>query len=254
MCGCHLRVGQEATWHGDISPVSCLCGSSVPAPDRRRAGSSALREYERRRQRRREAGRGSRGAHGLSPREVLSWNGGPCSPRPPDPRARQREDRPPRNPTWWRDRDRHQDASRKGPGRPPTACSSRGARCSSSTVASARAWLTTWSTRSNVDCLLLLQRLTGPRHRDRRSKADREGGRPYRPLRPDVVERLWGGDPAGASTGLDGAASAIPEAGVSETRPRKKKQVSDSPAAAAAPGWCQGRRGHLLGRQVTVSW
>jgi hypothetical protein len=64
VCGSELRVGQEAIWHRDVSRVSCLGCSSAPAPDARRAGTSALREYERRRQRRQEHARERLGAFG----------------------------------------------------------------------------------------------------------------------------------------------------------------------------------------------
>lgn len=57
VCGAALRVGQEAIWHRDIRRVSCLGCAPATTQDAGQAGASALREYERRRQRREQHAR-----------------------------------------------------------------------------------------------------------------------------------------------------------------------------------------------------
>lgn len=65
VCGNELGVGQEAVWHRDIRRVSCLACSPAPTADAGRAGASALREYERRHQRREQHAREKLGGFGV---------------------------------------------------------------------------------------------------------------------------------------------------------------------------------------------
>lgn len=64
VCDCELPVGREAVWHPEIKQVSCLACSSESGPTAGRAGASALREYERRRQRREQHARDTLGGLG----------------------------------------------------------------------------------------------------------------------------------------------------------------------------------------------
>lgn len=64
VCDCDLLAGQEAIWHRDIRKVSCLNCTQAEAPGASKAGASALREYERRHQRREQHGREKLGALG----------------------------------------------------------------------------------------------------------------------------------------------------------------------------------------------
>lgn len=65
ICDCQLQPGQEAIWHRDIRRVTCLGCMSGQAPVAGRPGASALREYERRHQRREQHARDSLGGLGV---------------------------------------------------------------------------------------------------------------------------------------------------------------------------------------------
>ena len=65
VCDCELPAGREAVWHRDIRKVSCLACSSANATTLSRAGASALREYERRHQRREQHAREKLGGLGV---------------------------------------------------------------------------------------------------------------------------------------------------------------------------------------------
>lgn len=64
ICECELPAGREAIWHRDLRKVSCLACSSGVCPEPGQAGASALREYDRLRQRREQHARDALGGLG----------------------------------------------------------------------------------------------------------------------------------------------------------------------------------------------
>ena len=83
VCDCELPPGQEAVWHRDLRRVSCLLCSPAEASVAGEAGASALREYERRRQRREQHARETLGGVGVflaraidEPASTKTWKQG----------------------------------------------------------------------------------------------------------------------------------------------------------------------------------
>jgi nuclease-like protein len=65
VCDCELAAGREAVWHRDLRKVTCLACSPAKAPAVSQPGASALREYERRHERREQHARETLGGLGV---------------------------------------------------------------------------------------------------------------------------------------------------------------------------------------------
>ena len=64
ICDCELPAGREAIWYPELRKVSCLACSPAEEPAVDNPGASALREHERRRQRREQHAREKLGSFG----------------------------------------------------------------------------------------------------------------------------------------------------------------------------------------------